>query len=59
MIYNRITTYLQGYCDSVKYRMGLADILLTFKGSHRLDKSAVEEVIVPAILQMIINEKLR
>lgn len=32
MIYNRITTYLHGFCDSVKYRKELADILLTFKG---------------------------
>lgn len=40
--------YLEHF-DSIRY----------FKGGHRLDKSAVEEVIVPAILQMIINEKLR
>lgn len=40
--------YLEHF-DSIRY----------FKGGHRLDKSAVEEVIVPAILQMVINEKLR
>lgn len=40
--------YLEHY-DNIRY----------FKGGHRLDKSAVEEVIVPAILQMIINEKPR
>lgn len=40
--------YLEHF-DNIRY----------FKGGHRLDKSAVEEVIVPAILQMMINEKLR
>lgn len=30
-----------------------------FKGGHRLTKEAVEEVVIPSILQMIINEKLR
>lgn len=40
--------YLEHY-DNIRY----------FNGGHRLDKSAVEEVIVPAILQMIIHEKLR
>lgn len=40
--------YLEHF-DNIRY----------FKGGHRLDKSAVEEVIVPAILQMIINKKLR
>lgn len=40
--------YLERF-DNIRY----------FKGGHRLDKSAVEEVIVPAILQMITNEKLR
>lgn len=30
-----------------------------FKGGHRLTKDAVEEVVIPSILQMIINEKLR
>lgn len=40
--------YLEHF-DNIRY----------FKGGHRLDKSAVEEVIVPAILQMIINEKLK
>lgn len=40
--------YLEHF-DNIRY----------FKGGHRLDKSAVKEVIVPAILQMIINEKLR
>lgn len=28
-----------------------------FKGGHRLNKDAVQKVIIPAILQMIINEK--
>lgn len=30
-----------------------------FKGGHRLNKEAVEEVVVPSILQMIINNKLK
>lgn len=30
-----------------------------FKGGHRLTKEAVEEVVIPSILQMIINEKLK
>lgn len=34
MIYKRITTYLQRFCDSVKYRHELADILFTFKGQE-------------------------
>lgn len=28
-----------------------------FKGGHRLNKEAVEEVIIPSILQMVINER--
>ena len=30
-----------------------------FKGGHRLTKEAVEEVVIPSILQMIINDKLK
>lgn len=30
-----------------------------FKGGHRLSKEAVEEVVIPSILQMIINKKLK
>lgn len=30
-----------------------------FKGGHRLTKEAVEEVVIPSILQMIINNKLK
>lgn len=38
--------YLEHY-DNIRY----------FKGGHRLTKEAVEEVVVPSILQMIINKK--
>lgn len=30
-----------------------------FKGGYRLTREAIEEVVIPSILQMIINEKLR
>ena len=30
-----------------------------FKGGHRLTKEAVEEVVIPSILQMMINKKLK
>lgn len=30
-----------------------------FKGGHRLTKEAVEEVVIPSMLQMIINDKLK
>lgn len=30
-----------------------------FKGEHRLTKEAIEEVVIPSILQMVSNEKLR
>lgn len=40
--------YLEHF-DNIRY----------FKGGHRLSKSAIEEVIVPVVLQMVINEELR
>lgn len=33
------------------------DNIRFFKGGHRLNKEAVEEVIIPSILQMVINER--
>ena len=30
-----------------------------FKGGYRLTKEAVEEVVIPSILQVIINERMK
>lgn len=38
--------------------LSMYDNIRFFKGGHRLNKEAVEEVIVPSILQMVINNKL-
>lgn len=37
--------------------LSMYDNIRYFKGGHRLNKEAVEEVIVPSILQMVINDK--
>lgn len=37
--------------------LSMYDNIRFFKGGHRLDKEAVEEVIIPSILQMVINER--
>lgn len=37
--------------------LSLYDNIRFFKGGHRLNKEAVEEIIIPSILQMVINEK--
>lgn len=37
--------------------LSMYDNIRYFKSGHRLNKEAVEEVIVPSILQMVINDK--
>lgn len=43
--------------DCKEEYLSMYDNIRYFKGGHRLNKEAVEEVIIPSILQMVINNK--
>lgn len=59
---NRQTLAVFGIDDDVvdcrEDYFSMYDDIRFFKGGHRLNKESVQEVIVPSILQMVINEKM-
>lgn len=58
---NRQTLGVFGTDDNVvdcrEEYLSMYDDIRFFKGGHRLNKEAVQEVIVPSILQMVINDR--